>query len=179
MFKSFVKLLTKVTNWEALKTISSTTQISHESWSSLKSLENIAGVANADDFFALFNCTYAIVSWCTGNQRMICMHWFNCTSMYDLSFPVSPRAHLRCSGGWEWFNCRADRLLMTKLAQLSRLFHKMRGVLLFVDCIDPDQNRKKLTYEEFHWGFAEQYRVAELHKALLDAHVLPNEIIYN
>ena len=55
----------------------------------------------------------------------------------------------------------------------------MRGVLLFVDGIDPDQNRKKLTYEEFHWGFAEQYRVAELHKALLDAHVLPNEIIYN
>ena len=120
-----------------------------------------------------------IVSWCTRNQRMICMHWFNCTSMYDLGFPVSPRAHLRSSGGWKWFNCRADRLLMTKLAQLSQLFHKIRGVLLFVDFIDPDQKKKKLTDEEFLWGFAEQYRVAELHKALLDVHVLPNEIIYN
>ena len=68
---------------------------------------------------------------------------------------------------------------MTKLAQLSQLFHKMRGVLLFVDFIDPDQNRKKLTDEEFLWGFAGQYRVAKLHKALLDVHVLPNEIIYN
>ena len=96
IFKSFVKLLTKVTNWEALKTISSTTQISHDSWSSLKSLENIAGVANADDFFALFNCTYTIASWYTGNQRMIC--WFNCTYMYNLSFSVSPRAYLRCFG---------------------------------------------------------------------------------
>ena len=38
---------------------------------------------------------------------------------------------------------------------------------------------KKLTDEEFHWGFAEQYRIAELHKTLLDVHVLPNEIIYN
>ena len=55
----------------------------------------------------------------------------------------------------------------------------MRGVLLFVDFIDPDQNIKKVTDEEFLWGFVEQYRVAELHKALLDAHVLPNEIIYN
>ena len=177
MFKSFVKLLTKVTNWEALKTISSTTQISHDSWSSLKSLENIAGVANADDFFALFNCTYTIVSWYTGNQRMIC--WFNCTYMYNLSFSVSPRAHLLCFGGWKWFNCRADRLLMTKLAQLSRLFHKMCGVLLFVDCALIPIKIEKLTDEEFHWGFAEQYRVAELHKALLDVHVLPNEIIYN